>query len=147
LTVDKNGGSVTHPIEPQEAHILIVEDNFSNFRLMARLLTYEGMKKCEWKTSGTQVVEFADALSRVDLILMDIYLPGEDGYQVLARLRAHPKLAETLIVAVTAEATLDNLAHARAAGFDGFIGKPINANRFPEQIRKILKGEPVWELK
>jgi two-component system cell cycle response regulator DivK len=132
-------------VETREARILIVEDNLSNFRLMARLLAFQGLTYCEWKTCGSQVVEFADALARVDLILMDIYLPGEDGYQVLAKLRAQPKFADTLIVAVTAEATQDSLQRARQAGFDGFIGKPISSTRFPEQICKILKGKAVWE--
>ena len=130
----------------EQACVLIVEDNFNNFRLMARLLAFHGIKNCEWKTSGSQVVEFAGALPRVDLVLMDLYLPGEDGYQVLARLRAHPKFADTPIVAVTAEATEGNLRRASEAGFDGFIGKPINATLFPDQVRRILEGEAVWDL-
>jgi two-component system, cell cycle response regulator DivK len=132
-------------VDTQEAHILIVEDNLSNFSLMARLLAFQGMTHCEWKTCGSQVVEFAATQARLDLILMDIYLPGEDGYQVLGKLRAQPQFADTLIVAVTAEATPDNLQRARQAGFDGFIGKPISSTRFPEQICKILHGKAVWE--
>ena len=130
----------------ERACILIVEDNFDNFRLMARLLAFRGIRNCEWKTSGSQVVEFADSLPRVDLVLMDLYLPGEDGYQVLARLRAHPKFANTLVVVITAEATESNLLRAHEAGFDGFIGKPINSALFPDQIRQILEGEAVWKL-
>lgn len=133
-------------LEPQEACILVVEDNFNNFRLVTRLLATIGVEQCEWKTSGSQVVEFADSLPCVDLILMDIYLPGEDGYQVLAKLRAHPKFADTLVVAVTSEATEENLQRARRAGFDGFIGKPISLTHFPDQIRQALAGGEVWDV-
>jgi two-component system cell cycle response regulator DivK len=133
-------------IEPQSASVLVVEDNLNNFLLITRLLAYLGVEKCEWKASGWQVLEFADSLPKVDLVLMDIHLPEEDGYQALAKLRAHSKFQGTRIVAVTAEATEDNLMRARAAGFDGFIGKPLDPDRFPDQIKQILRGGEVWEL-
>jgi len=133
-------------IEPQSASVLVVEDNLNNFLLITRLLAYLGVEKCEWKASGWQVLEFADSLPKVDLVLMDIHLPEEDGYQALAKLRAHSKFKGTRIVAVTAEATEDNLMRARAAGFDGFIGKPLDPDRFPDQIKQILRGGEVWEL-
>ncbi len=133
-------------VEPQSAYILVVEDNLNNFLLITRLLAFLGVKQCEWKASGWQVLEFADSLPRVDLVLMDIHLPEEDGYQALAKLRAHSKFKETRIVAVTAEATDSNLKRARKAGFNGFIGKPLDPDRFPDQIKEILQGEEVWEL-
>lgn len=133
------------PIDPEGATVLVVEDNVSNFVLIARLLGYMGIH-CEWKTSGYEVVEFADTLPRVDLILMDIRLPYEDGYAALRKIRNSPSLKDTLVVAVTAEASLEQMNKAKAAGFDGFIGKPIDPDRFPEQIRRILAGESVWEL-
>lgn len=133
-------------IQPRDATILVVEDNVQNFVLITRLLAYLGVKKCEWKASGWQVLEFAEALPHIDLILMDIFLPEEDGYQVLERLRAHPRFKDTLIVAVTADVTVANMERARRAAFDGFIGKPIDPDRFPNQIRSILQGESVWEL-
>ncbi len=133
------------PINPEEATVLVVEDNVSNFVLIARLLGYMGIH-CEWKTSGYEVVEFADTLPRVDLILMDIRLPYEDGYAALQKIRNSPTLKDTLVVAVTAEASREQIQKAQEAGFDGFIGKPLDPDRFPDQIRRILAGEPVWEL-
>ncbi|MDW8327516.1 MAG: response regulator [Anaerolineales bacterium] len=133
------------PVNPKDATVLIVEDNVSNFVLMARMLAYMGVPRCEWKTSGWQVVEFADTLPRIDLILMDLRLPYEDGYAALSKLRATPKLKDTIVVAVTAEATLEQMNRARAAGFNGFLGKPLDPDRFPDQIRRLLRGEPVWE--
>jgi two-component system cell cycle response regulator DivK len=130
---------------PRDATVLVVEDNVSNFVLIARMLGYMGIH-CEWKTSGYEVVEYADALPRIDLILMDIRLPYEDGYGALKKIRASARLKDTRVVAVTAEASLEQMNKARAAGFNGFIGKPLDPDRFPNQIQNILSNQPVWEL-
>ncbi|HZY45908.1 MAG TPA: response regulator [Anaerolineae bacterium] len=134
-------------IEPTNAYILVVEDNIQNFVLIARLMAYLGVKQCQWKASGWQVLEFADSMPRVDLILMDIHLPYEDGFEALARLRSEPRFKDTLIVAVTADANETTLKQAKQSGFDGFIGKPIDPDRFPEQVKMILRGEPVWSFR
>ncbi len=135
------------PIEPAEAQVLVVEDNVPNFVLIARMLAFMGVQRCEWKTSGWQVVQFADTLPRIDLILMDIRLPYEDGYQALQKVRASARLRTTLVIAVTAEASEEQVTKARAAGFDGFLGKPLDPDRFPDQIKRILSGQAVWEWK
>ncbi len=138
-----NGSALAIGSSP--ARILIVDDNLNNFCMMARVLMHQGIGQCEWRTCGSRAVEFATTCDRLDLILMDIYLPGEDGYQVLARLRAQPRFARTRIVAVTADTTPENIQRAQQAGFDGFIGKPISLARFPTQIQAILNGQAVWE--
>jgi len=129
---------------PNDATVLVVEDNVSNFVLIARLLGFLGVH-CEWKTSGYEVVEYADTLPKLDLILMDIRLPYEDGYSAMRKIRQSTRLKSTPIVAVTAEASLEEMNKARQAGFDGFMGKPLDPDRFPDQIQKILSGEAVWE--
>jgi two-component system cell cycle response regulator DivK len=133
-------------IRPEDASVIVVEDNFQNFVLITRLLAYLGVKDCEWKASGWQVLEFAESLSEVDLILMDIFLPEADGYEALDTLRKNSRFEDTLIVAVTADASVENMQRAQAAGFDGFIGKPLDPDRFPDQIRRVLQGEAVWEI-
>jgi two-component system cell cycle response regulator DivK len=128
-------------------HVLIVEDNVRNYALVARLLSFMGVKQTEWKRSGWHVLEFAhDTMPQVDLILLDIHLPEEDGYEVLDRLRKDEHFCRTRIVAVTADVSSTNLARAQAAGFDGFLAKPIDVDLFPDQIRRVLEGEPVWDL-
>ncbi len=129
----------------KDTTILVVEDNVANFVLIARLLSYMGLH-CEWKTSGYEVVEYADTLTRLDLILLDIRLPYEDGYAALKKIRLSPTLRNARVVAVTAEANQEQMRKARQASFDGFIGKPLDPDRFPDQIRLILNGEQVWEL-
>lgn len=130
---------------PKDAAVLVVEDNVANFVLVARMLGYLGVH-CEWKTSGYEVLEYADALPRLDLILMDIRLPYEDGFQAQRKLRASDRFKTVPIVAVTAHASEEQMSKARSAGFDGFLGKPLDPDRFPDQIRRILNGEQVWEL-
>jgi two-component system cell cycle response regulator DivK len=130
-----------------DTHVLIVEDNVRNYALVARLLSFMGVKQTEWKRSGWHVLEFAhDTMPKVDLILLDIHLPEEDGYEVLDRLREDTHFNKTRIVAVTADVSSANLARAQAAGFDGFLAKPIDVDLFPDQIRRVLEGEPVWDL-
>lgn len=133
-------------IKPDDAHILVVEDNVSNFVLIARLLAFMGVQKCEWKTTGWGVVDFAHTMSRVDLILMDLRLPHEDGYQALRQIRADERLRDTLVVVVTAHGSQEELQKAKEAGFDGFLVKPLDADEFPEQISRILQGEAIWDL-
>ena len=130
---------------PRDAAVLVVEDNVSNFVLVARMLGYLGIH-CEWKTSGYEVLEYADALPRVDLVLMDIRLPYENGFGAGQKLRASERFKSVPIVAVSAESNRVQMEKARQAGFNGFLGKPLDPDRFPDQIRRILGGEQVWEL-
>jgi two-component system cell cycle response regulator DivK len=125
--------------------VLVVEDNVSNFVLIARMLGFLGIH-CEWKTSGYEVVEYADTLPKLDLILMDIRLPYEDGYSALRKIRQSPRLKIVPVIAVTAEGTQEQMNKAKMAGFNGFIGKPLDPDRFPDQIQRILSGDPIWEL-
>ncbi len=125
--------------------VLVVEDNVSNFVLLARMLGYLGIH-CEWKTSGYEVVEFANTLPKLDLILMDIRLPYEDGYSALKKIQKSDLLKNIPVIAVTAEADPIQMEKAKAAGFNGFLGKPINLEKFPDQIRQVLSGNSVWEL-
>ncbi len=127
--------------------VLIVEDNVRNYALLARLLSFMGVKQTEWRRSGWHIPEFArDTMPQIDLILLDIHLPDEDGYEVLSRLREDEQFRDTRIVAITADITSANLARAESAGFDGFLAKPIDVDRFADQIRRILEGEAIWDL-
>jgi two-component system cell cycle response regulator DivK len=128
-----------------EKTVLVVEDNVSNFVLIARMLGFLGIH-CEWKTSGYEVVEYADTLPQLDLILLDIRLPYEDGYSALKKIRQADRFKNVPVVAVTAEASQEQMEKARNAGFTGFLGKPLDPDRFPDQIQRIFNGEPVWEM-
>lgn len=130
----------------KDKRILVVEDNVNNYTLIVRLLTELGIEHCEWISSGWKVAQAAEQYSQPDLILLDINLPYEDGFEVHRRLREHPRLKNTRIAAVTANANQEYMQKTINAGFDGFIGKPLDPDRFPEQVRRLLAGEPVWEF-
>jgi two-component system, cell cycle response regulator DivK len=139
------GRSTNTEAGTSNAHVLVVEDNVPNFVLIARMLASIGIQRCEWKTTGWQLVQFVDTVPRIDLILMDLRLPYEDGYHALEKVRNNPRLRHTRVVAVTSDSSEDQMRKARRAGFDGFIGKPFDPERFPNQIRRLLAGEDVWE--
>ncbi len=141
-SVDDRSSSLSSAI--QHPVILVVEDNIGNFKLIARMLESLGAQ-CEWKTSGYEVVEFAETLPHIDLILMDIRLPYEDGYSAMRKIRQNARYNGIPIIAVTANTGVEQMNQAKLAGFDGFIGKPLDIDRFPEQINRILSGQSVWE--
>lgn len=139
--------SKREPVQPEEAYVLLIEDNADNLLVATDLLRMTGVNYINARASGLQGIKLAETLPRLDLILLDLQLPYEDGYEVLKKIRLHPKLRETLVVAVTANVLPEDEAKARAAGFDGFIGKPLDFDKFPDQIRAVLKGEHVWQAR
>lgn len=130
---------------PKDCTILIVEDIVSNFVLISSILGSLGVN-CEWKTSGYEVAEYTNSLPRLHLILIDMLLPYDDCFSVVKILRASDQFNDVPIIAMAAESSMDQMSKAREFGFDGFLGKPIDPDRFTIQIQKILCGEPVWEL-
>ena len=117
------------------AKILHIEDDAAN-RLLVRKLLH---------AAGHEVIDAADGLEGVrlavaeppDLVLVDINIPGLDGFEVTLRLRGEPKLTGVPIVAITAEG---NRETSLAVGCDGFLQKPIDARSFAATIAKYLKG-------
>ena len=131
-------------MQPEDAHILVVEDDPNNLLVVTEFLDMLGVKEVQTCDSGMQGLLLAERMAQLDLILLDIQLPDEDGYTVLSHIRASPKLRNVRVVAVTANVLPQDEAKAREAGFDGFIGKPLNFSRFLPQIEALLKGEQVW---
>jgi two-component system cell cycle response regulator DivK len=95
---------------------------------------------------ASSALERAQKMSRLDVVFLDLGLPDGDGYEVLQELKNSPDLKNVPVVAVTARDATTEMPKAQTAGFDGFLGKPLNRNRFPEQVRRILDGEGVWEV-
>lgn|SRR5215813_14034616 len=131
-------------MEPSDACILVVEDDPNNLMVVTEFLDFLGVKEVQTCDSGAQGLRIAESMPQIDLILLDIQLPDEDGYTVLRHIRANPKLQGVRVVAVTANVLPQDEARARAAGFDGFIGKPLNFGHFLSQIEALLQGEEVW---
>ena len=118
--------------------VLIVEDNPRNLKLVRDLLDYAGYRTLG-ATTAQDGIELARS-HRPDLVLMDVQLPGMDGIEALARLRAEPGVGEVPVVAVTAFAMKEDRARFVAAGFDAYIEKPLSVSEFPHQVAAILAG-------
>lgn len=132
-------------VEPADAYVLVIEDNSDNQQIITELLQVAGCRNVTVRTAGWQGLRAARELPRLDLILLDIQLPADDGFGVLRRIRESPRFQGVRVVAVTADANPRSVAKAREAGFDGFISKPLDFQRFPTQIRSLLQGQQVWE--
>jgi CheY-like chemotaxis protein len=121
--------------------ILVVEDNERNLKLLRDVLEYAGY---EVRAAQTAEDGIALAVSKPpDLVLMDLQLPGIDGMEALRRLRQSPRTAGIPVVAVTAQAMKQDRERALAAGFDGYVEKPIGVRAFLDQVRRFLPGEEV----
>ena len=113
--------------------ILIVQDNEKNLKLVRDISQFKGYRTLEAKTAEDGIA-LAQSQSP-HLILMDIQLPGTDGVTAIRQLRDDPRVDSIPVVALTALALKDDRERFLAAGFDGYIGKPINIREFPEQVR------------
>jgi two-component system cell cycle response regulator DivK len=116
--------------------ILIVEDNEKNMKLARDILRAKGYATLE-AINGLDGVKLA--LEQVpDLVLMDIQLPDINGIDAFARIRGNAATAKVPVVAFTASVTTNDRSRIGDAGFDGFLGKPINLKEFLETVRRIL---------
>ncbi len=117
--------------------ILIVEDNDKNLKLVRDVLQVKGYETIE---SGTAEDGIKLAQERKpDLILMDIQLPGMNGIEAIGVLRANPSTAAIPVVAVTASVMTHDRNLITEAGFDGYVGKPINLKEFLDTVRRMLE--------
>lgn len=122
------------------ATIVIVEDNPDNMKLIQTVLRLRG-HNLAGLAGGDGLLETIDR-ERPDLVLMDIQLPERDGFELLEEIRNSPH-AETRVVALTAHAMAGDRERALAAGFDGYITKPIDIRGFPDLVDRALAGEQV----
>lgn len=116
--------------------ILVIEDNEQNLYLMRFLLEKNGFTVID-AMDGEKGVETTKK-NKPDLILLDIQLPKMDGYAVARELRKISDLASTPIVAVTSYAMVGDREKVLAAGADGYIEKPIDPEKFVEQIKQFM---------
>jgi CheY-like chemotaxis protein len=116
--------------------ILIVEDNERNLKLLRDLLGVHGYRVLEARSAEDALVLARG--ERPQLVLMDIQLPGMDGLAALRELRAMPETRATPVVAVTAFAMNDDRERLLAAGFDGYLEKPVNVRELPSHIRSYI---------
>jgi signal transduction histidine kinase/CheY-like chemotaxis protein len=123
----------------KKSKILYIEDNRENRMLVRAIMEAEGYT----------IVDAEDGLSGIEaavreepaLILLDVNLPGIDGYEVVAVIKSFPAFATTPVVALTAYAMEGDRQRTLVAGCDGYIQKPIDVDTFPRQVEEFLHGK------
>ena len=116
--------------------ILIVEDNEKNMKLARDILRAKGYAVLE-AVNGLDGVKLA-LQHQPDLVLMDIQLPDINGIEAFERIRANAATAQVPVIAFTASVTTGDRSRIGDAGFDGFLGKPINLREFLDTVRRLL---------
>jgi two-component system cell cycle response regulator DivK len=121
------------------ATIVIVEDQPDNLKLLTTLLTIKGHQVVGLPNGDRLADVVRKHQPAPDLVLLDIQLPGRDGYALLEELKGLPERSWK-VVALTAHALEEDRARASAAGFDGYITKPIDVRTFPAEVARYLGG-------
>lgn len=121
---------------------LVIDDNSKNVAVLVRLLNGEGVDSMQ-VSDPRQLDAALKNINSVDVVFLDLEMPMIDGFQVLEKLKADSRFQGIPVIAYTVHVSEMRAAHDH--GFDGFIGKPLDSDRFPEQLARILNGEGVWE--
>jgi two-component system, cell cycle response regulator DivK len=121
-------------------HALVVDDNLQNLRVLSQLLT-RNQVNCTEVADPLALQNVLLQLEQVDVVFLDLEMPGIDGFSAKEMLRQY--LGDLPIIACTVH--VSEIDVVRQHGFDGFLGKPLNSARFPQQLARILNGESVWD--
>jgi two-component system cell cycle response regulator DivK len=119
------------------ATILVVEDDADNRQIVVKVLTMAGHRMLE-ATDGQSAIAIARR-ERPDAIIMDLALPGMDGWEASRRLKADPETADIPIIALTAFAMRGDEERAREAGCDAYLSKPCRPQAIRDAVRRFLE--------
>lgn len=124
-------------------HALIIDDDSYNVYIMERFLDREDIAY----TAITDTITLENTLkelSKIDLILLDLEMPKRDGYEIVKVLKQYLDSSVPIVACTVHTAEINR---TKKLGFSGFIAKPLDMDRFPEQISRILNGETIWEAR
>lgn len=119
--------------------ILIVEDKPTSRELLRTVLEQQGYEVVEAEDGEQALVRLAERVP--DLVLMDLQMPARNGYDVLKEIQKDPRLQGLPVVAVTANAMPEDREKVLAAGFTGYIAKPVALARLREEVNRLLAGK------
>lgn len=123
-------------------YALIIDDDKNNLEVLAQMLESQNVESIQLDDPN-HLDQVLQKTPDFDVVFLDLEMPETSGYEVLGYLRQ--KGIDVPVIAYTIH--LSQINHARQNGFDGFVGKPLQFKRFPDQLRRILDGQPVWEAK
>jgi CheY-like chemotaxis protein len=118
--------------------VVVVEDNELNMKLFREVLESSGYRMLEAGTGERAVALTTE--HRPDLVLMDIHLPDIDGVEALRMLRGDERTASIPVLALTAQAMEGDRERFLAAGFDGYLSKPVNIADLLDAVRRHCEG-------
>jgi len=140
INVDAEDAATATVPQTEQYHILCIDDNPANLKLITQMLNLR--QHIHLTTAHTPELGIGLALThQPDLVLLDINMPHMDGYQVLNVLKSDADLKDVPVIAVTANAMPRDIERGRAAGFNGYITKPLNLTEFLETIDGFLAGK------
>jgi two-component system, cell cycle response regulator DivK len=122
---------------------LIIDDNSSAIRVLEQLLIRESMTSLGIQDTHNIRKHLANA-SVPDVIFLDLEMPFTNGYAVLETIKGDARFKNVPVIAYTTH--ISHLNDAKRAGFDGFLGKPVDGRVFGSLVERILNGEKVWEV-
>jgi two-component system cell cycle response regulator DivK len=126
-----------------KAHALIIDDNRSNLVVMQQLLQLEDVAYVTM-SSTKDLTRQLDAIKDIDVVFLDLEMPIVNGYDALTLIKEHPNFEHARVIAYSVH--VSELHAAFDLGFDGFLGKPLSAEAFPNQLQRILNGERIGYL-
>ena len=120
---------------------LIVDDNPNNAKILAMLLKGQGIESIT-VNHPTRLDTLIPTLPGIDVVFLDLEMPMLNGFRVMDKLRADSSFDGVPIIAYSVHVSELDAVHKY--GFDGFLGKPVDSDKFPAILEKILHGEQVW---
>ena len=133
---------MTNGDDPSTWKVLIVDDNADNLGIASQLLTFFGAE-VQGAQSGEEGLQALETMQPT-FILLDLSMPGMDGWEVLKTIRADPKTAATTVIALTGY-TGEEIERIKSAGFNGYITKPYLMATFLQRIKNTLAGNAFQE--
>ncbi|NLX09997.1 MAG: response regulator [Chloroflexi bacterium] len=124
-------------------HALIIDDDAYSIHVMERLLDQEDISYTA-VADPTRLEGILQTLDTVDIVFLDLEMPKLDGYEVLAMLKTHLTASVPIVACTVHTAEINN---TRRKGFFSFVAKPLDLDRFSDQLHRILSGIPVWEAR
>ncbi|NDJ77501.1 MAG: response regulator [Chloroflexi bacterium] len=128
----------------RRAHALIIDDDPVNNKVLANLLEMHEVSSTLVEATGNFPDVLVD-LPDCDLVFLDLEMPGLDGYEVFDLLASDTRFAAVPVIVCSVHT--NEMANTRHVGLDGFIAKPLDSRRFPDQLNRILRGEAVWDAR
>jgi CheY-like chemotaxis protein len=123
-------------VESKHATILVVDDNRDNVEIMRALLESRGYTVAEASDGKTALAKLEEV--RPDLVLLDVMMPGMDGWQVCRTIKNHPSFGSTLVVMVTAKGGYEDKFEGMRAGADDYVVKPVDLKELTEKVARNL---------